>query len=168
MKCPLVIKFWWRVKNWSIAGEPSSAEVTRHCKAMAPGIARVPCRTFLWQALLGSMTARAQTHGIEWCYQWYWKLSTSNGLPSAGKSRGNSKSFINRPIKANVRKSFPKWEKSILCCHSRTKPFLVWYQMTNVAAALPLEACTKQAEEQLLHMPHVILVPTGLESRFLF
>lgn len=122
MKCPLVIKFWWRVKNWSIAGEPSSAEVTRHCKAMAPGIARVPCRTLLWQALLASMTARAQTHGIEWRYQWYWKLSTSNGLPSAGKSRGNSKSFINRPIKANVRKSFPKWEKSILCCHSRTKP----------------------------------------------
>ena len=82
--------------------------------------------------------------GVEGRYQWHWMLSTSNGLPSAGKSWGNPRSFINAYIKAKARKSFPKWEMSNLCHGSQTNPFLVWHQMTDDAAAPLLDACTKQ------------------------
>lgn len=67
---------------------------------------------------------------------WRWgmlsmRLNVDNkqGLPSAGKSWGYPKLFISihthTLIKANVKNSFPKWEMSILCRRSQTKPFLI-------------------------------------------
>lgn len=148
-KCLLTIKFWWAVKDGNYSRGQSSAEAK--C-ALALQVWPITC-SFGRQSV--SMTPTEHKGiGTEGRYQWQWMLSTSNGLPSTGKSWGNPKAFINAYIKAKQRKSFPKWELSNLCHGSQTNPFLVRHQMTNAAAAPLLDTCTKQVKRNSCYTCH--------------
>ena len=149
VKCLLVIKFWWTVRNASIPGEQSSSQVK-----CALALQVWPVAHSFGRHSVSMTSMEHKGIGTEGRYQWHWVFSISRGLPSVGKSWGNPKSFINTRIKAKARKSFPKWEMPILCRGSQTKPFLVRYQMTKDAAALLLDACTKQAKRNSCYTCH--------------